>query len=254
MLQRHVEIVADIGSVADDVEDLQREFRRVGIMEADPVEAGDVGEPVEQIREGPAPIDIEAIVSQFLGDQHDLLYTVTHEAFGFFDEVFDRAADVAAAHKRDGAEGAAAVTAFGYFEISVVLGSGQKTFAKQFGFIVGFELFQQEGQFEGAKPGIDLGDLLFKIIAIALTETTGDKDLIKTTLLFELYLAENSIDGFLFGFVDKATGVDDDDIVVFPAVLVNDVDIVGAELTAQHFAVHHILAAAESDDVYLILM
>src|SRR5580692_1316522 len=136
VLKRHVEVVADIGPVAHNVEDLQREFGRVSIVQPDPMQAGDISEAMEQIGEGPPPVNIEAVIGQFLRDKHDLFYAFTYEALRFFHEVFDRAADMPAAHQRDGAEGAGPVATFGNFQIGVVFRRREEPFAQQFGLVI----------------------------------------------------------------------------------------------------------------------
>src|SRR5688500_1895243 len=119
-----------------------------------------------------------------------------------------------ATHERDGAERAGAVAAFGYLEISVMFGGCQEAFSYQFGLVIGIELFQNEWQRHGAKKGGNFRDLFLQVVAIPLTEATGNIYLIQLPAAFELYLVQDGIDAFFLSLVDKSAGVDHHDIMV----------------------------------------
>ncbi len=74
----------------------------------------------------------------------------------------------------------------------------------------GFEL-------AGADDGVDLGDVLADLVAVALDEAAGDDELLGAAAVGLLVLdhLEDGVDGLLLGGVDEAAGVDDEDLGVF---------------------------------------
>jgi hypothetical protein len=128
----------------------------------------------------------------------------------------------------------------------------QQPFTQQLGFIIDFELLEQQRQFHRTEPGVYFGDLLLEVIPVAMTETSGDIDLVQSSLFLERHLVEDRIDRLFLGLVDEPTGIDDDDVVIFFCILMHHVDVIGPQLPAQHFAVDHIFTAPESDDIDLV--
>jgi hypothetical protein len=80
------------------------------------------------------------------------------------------------------------------------------------GFEDGFEL-------AGADYGVDFGDVLLDLVAVALDEAAGDDEALGFAAVGDLVLhhLEDGVDGLLLGGVDEAAGVDDEDFGVFGA-------------------------------------
>ena len=64
----------------------------------------------------------------------------------------------------------------------------------------------------GAKHAVDLRHFLQDLLLIALRKTAGDQDLLDPALRLELRHGENVVDGLGLCGLDKAAGVDDDEL------------------------------------------
>ena len=62
------------------------------------------------------------------------------------------------------------------------------------------------------------------------------------------------IDTFFFCLFNKATGIHHYNVMVRFSILMHNINIIRQQLTAQHFAVHHILATAEGDDIDFVFI
>ena len=105
---------------------------------------------------------------------------------------------------------------------------------------------RQRGVGSNADNGVDLGDLLHDLLLVALGQAAGDDDLQVRVLLLVLAGHQNVLDGFGLGGLDKAAGVDDDDVrlrgVAHGGVTVLD------EGVAEYVGVDLVLRAAEGDN------
>ena len=74
-------------------------------------------------------------------------------------------------------------------------------------------------EFAGAYYGVDFGDVLLDLVAVALDEAAGYDEALgfAAVLLLVLDHLEDGVDGLLLGGVDEAAGVDDEDFGVFGA-------------------------------------
>ena len=115
-----------------------------------------------------------------------------------------------------------------------------------------------EDSFElaGADDGVDFGDVLADLVAVALDEAACDDEALGVPFTgaavgdcLHLDHLEDSVDGLLLGGVDEGASVDDEDFGVFG---------VGGELAAgvmeeahHDFGVDEILGAAEGDETDL---
>ena len=105
---------------------------------------------------------------------------------------------------------------------------------------------RQRGVGANADNGVDLGDLLHDLLLVALGQAAGDDDLQVRVLLLVLAGHQNVLDGFGLGGLDKAAGVDDDD-VCFGRVRHGGVAVLD-EGVAENVGVHLVFGAAEGDD------
>ena len=80
MLQRHVEIFADVVVLRDRIEQTPRNPIWIGVKEPQPTQALDAGELVEQRRKPILNPQILAIAGRILPDQRDLLHSACHQS------------------------------------------------------------------------------------------------------------------------------------------------------------------------------
>ena len=92
-------------------------------------------------------------------------------------------------------------------------------------------------------------DIAERFMAVPLAEATGHIHLVQLTPAFAFHLFEDGLHTFFLGFVDKATGIHYHDIVVGSFVFMHHGNIIGTQLSAEHLAVHHVLAATKGDDI-----
>ena len=105
--------------------------------------------------------------------------------------------------------------------------------------------FEYLTQFVGTKNKIDFGNLLEKLISIALSETTRNDQLPATALLLQFCHLQDCIDRLLLGTVDKAAGVDDDHVGRLPTG--RDLIPMLRQGSKHHFAVDQVLRTAQAD-------
>ena len=108
--------------------------------------------------------------------------------------------------------------------------------------------FQNGFELAGADDGVDFGDVLADLVAVALDEAAGNDELLGAAAVADLVLdhLEDGVDGFLLGGVDEGAGVDDEDVGVFGA---GGELAAGAMEQAHHdLGVDEVFGAAEGDE------
>ncbi len=101
---------------------------RVNVVQAHPyaqaaqgfAEFGHAGFHRRAVPEAGAVFHIDAVGAGVLGDHQQLFHAGFDQTLGFVEHVADRAADQLAAHRRDDAEAAAVVAAFGNLQVRIV--------------------------------------------------------------------------------------------------------------------------------------
>lgn len=125
VLEGYVEVFADVVSLAHDAKQVVGEVGGVGVVEAYPFYAGDVGDAFYEFGDFLFFIEVGAVEGDFLFDYLKFFDSAAYEFFDFCYDVFHGAGFVFARYQGDGAVGAAAVAAFAYFDEGVVGGGGQ---------------------------------------------------------------------------------------------------------------------------------
>ena len=102
----------------------------------------------------------------------------------------------------------------------------------------------------GSDDGVDFGDVLSDLVAVALDEAAGDDEALgfAAVLLLMLDHLEDGVDGLLLGGVDEAAGVDDDDLGVFGAG--GEFGSVVMEEAHHDLGVDEVFGAAEGDEAH----
>ena len=95
-----------------------------------------------------------------------------------------------------------------------------------------------------ADHAVHLRHLCLNLVLIAFCQAAGNQNLLNDALLLEFAAGEDRFNGLLLCRVDKAAGVDDDEVGVFDVV--RNLKIV-LQLCEHQLRVHLILRAAESD-------
>ena len=89
----------------------------VGVEEAQPAQAGQYGERVEQLREAVFEAEVFAVAGGVLADEGDLANALRDEVLGLGDDGTHAPRTELAAQLRDDAEGAGVVAAFGDLDV-----------------------------------------------------------------------------------------------------------------------------------------
>ena len=96
------------------------EVDRIGVEDANPLDAVDLVQLAEQLGQADVAVEVEAVVGRVLGDEDQLAHAVGGQLARLAEHFLDRLGDVLAAHAGDGAEGAESVAALGDLQIGVV--------------------------------------------------------------------------------------------------------------------------------------
>ena len=86
VLQRDVEVLGDVVVLRDGLEQPRRDLVGVGVEEAEPREAGQDGEGVEQLREAVGEAEVFAVAGGVLADEGDLADALRDELFRLGDD------------------------------------------------------------------------------------------------------------------------------------------------------------------------
>jgi len=105
--------------------------------------------------------------------------------------------------------------------------------------------FENASQFVGTEDEINLRDFLSDICPVAFGEAPRDDELLAVPVAFHLRHLEDRVDRFLFGGIDEAAGIDDEN-VGFLFVESDGVSLPG-ERSQHHFAVDEIFGASKAD-------
>ena len=133
MLERDVEIFADVVVLGDGVEKFAGDAVGVGVEEAEPAEAFDLGERVEEGGEAVFDAEVFAVAGGVLADKGDFLDAAGDELLGFSNYGLEAAGTEFAAEIGDDAEGAGVVAALGDFDVGGGFRGGQEPWG---GFVV----------------------------------------------------------------------------------------------------------------------
>ena len=125
MLERDVEVFAHIVVLAHYAEQVQGEGVGIGVVQAYPFHAGNAGHRLHQLGNALIAVEVQSVVGQFLRDNLKFVDAAVHQLRHFLQDFLHGAADVVSGHEWDGAVGAVAVAALGYFHVGIVLGRGQ---------------------------------------------------------------------------------------------------------------------------------
>ena len=114
VLQRNVEVFADVGALPDHVEELHREVVGIGVVETDPTHTRHIGHTRDELRDVAFAVNIHTVVGQFLCDDLYLRYSLSHQFPHLLQDFVHRPTLVRTCDDGNSAIGAMAVAALGY--------------------------------------------------------------------------------------------------------------------------------------------
>ena len=120
VLQRQVDVLADLRLAGDRLDELVAEVLRVAVERAHPLELRHLDDLAQELCKLRLAVEVAAVLRRVLGDQHDFAHAVLRQVADLIADVLDAAAAVVAADVRDGAEGAAVVAALRNLDVSRV--------------------------------------------------------------------------------------------------------------------------------------
>ena len=171
MLQRDVEMLANLGVDSHLLEHVIRKICRIRIMNADPFDAGDVRQAAYKLCQTPLFVEIYTVVGGILGNEHQLLDAPFGQVGSLLHYFLHRHGDVRPANKRYGTIGATAVTTFRNLEISRTRTTLCRHPAAALG-VVGdhAEIIQKRVRATRTEPGVHFGNEPGQLVGIALTQ------------------------------------------------------------------------------------
>lgn len=236
VLERYVEIAADVAALAHEREYVLGEVARIGVVQAYPFGAGLVGEHAQEVGQTAFFVQVEAVVRKILRDENQFFGATSDKIFGALEERFHAFAFVLAADERYGTECAGTVATFGQLEVSGVARRGDDAFVEQVALVFGVERLEYFLQVFGTKVAVHLGYFFAEVVGIALAEAADDEQALDEALFLGKAVLEYGVDGFFFGVADKSAGVDDDRFGGLVGV-VEHFKAVGVELFHQLFRI-----------------
>ena len=263
MLDGHVDVLDDLGIAGDLGDQAVGHVARVAVEEADPVDALHGLELREELVEDELLVEVESVGGGVLGDEVELAGAVAGELLGLGDDDLHGLRAELAADLGDDAEGARVVAPLGEAEVGGVAGGEADAVAVDLvaGQLGGDEVECLPGPGLLEEGGADVGDLLavgdaedgvdaveafLELGAVPLGEAAGDDDGLEATLAFEVDHGADGVQGLLFGGLEEAAGVDDDDVGLL--VVGAEVEPTLGEVAQEDLAVDEVLGAAEGDE------
>ena len=241
----------------DGVEQALGDFVRIGVEEADPLfgRGLDLGEAGEQIGEAVREPQIFAVAGGVLADQVDFADALLEEAGGLGDDGFEAPAAEGAAILGDHAEGAGMIAALGDLHVGEVARGGENARGEVVievglqGVGIRFQPFADGDdafQFVGADEGVDFGQFLADIAAVAFDQAAGDDQFAGAADFLVLGHLEDGVDRFLLGGVNEAAGVDDEYVGLIG--MGGEFVAFGDELPHHDFTIDEVFGTAQTDE------
>ena len=204
-----------------------------------------------------------AVTRRLLSDQHQFLRTVSDQMLRFADDFNQRAAFLPPSQLRDNAEGAVAITAFGYLDVGHRTGGripGRIRRLRRHPIGIGQDDVGawrrsplHRGQNLIVSPGTEKEVHLWQgfsgCLAIALRKAARDDQTATTTALLVSGGRQDGVHGLVGRILHETAGVDDDGLR--PGRVVHDVMAGPGQPTGHDFAVDLIAGTAQIDQMQL---
>ena len=268
VLKRKVDILADLLALRHGGERVVVDRRRIQVKQANPFEAVNLVQHPQQPRQRPTFVAVDPVKRRVLRDEQQLLDPAIRQRARLADDRLGGPAAVAAAQRRDDAEGALVIAPFSDLDVRVMPGRGEHP--RCLGVVhVGRRRAAGRGPSEkgerraargreagdgahdlrhlaGAEHGVDLRDLGTQLVAVALGKAPGhDQAAARAVFLVPRHL-QDRINRFLFRRVDEGAGVDDEH--VGRGLVLDKLMPCIPRQTEHHLGVDEILRAAEGNE------
>ena len=234
-----------------DVQELAGEVGGIGVVEPDPLDAGQTGHAVHELGYHAFAVEVCAVARQLLCDDLKLLDAFCHQRLDFLQDVLYGAALLPSRDDGYSTVCAVSVAAFAYLEVGVVRGCSEASVVGCLVVIgiaqVGDDLLPVEFSVEA----VHLGQFGLQFLEVPLREASHDDELPQLALLLALCQPQNHVDALLLGVGDESAGVHDGDVAAGIFGIVRHAVAAKLQLADELLAVHEVLAAAEGDEVNL---
>ena len=255
VLERQVDVGTDFFFLDDEVHQFIRKVVGIEIEQADPADAVDLHQLAQQFRQQGMTGQVDAIARRVLGDEVDFLDAVGCQLLYFGDDGIDGPAVQLAPYMGNDAERAAVVAAFADFHIGTVLRrrpQAARILVVEMADIVheaGFapfldriDGFPDAVPRTGSQEGVDFRHFLHQIFFILLAQAARDDEYLAFPLRLVAGSLQYRINGFLLGFFNERTRIDDNDIRLGQVLC--DLHMAVAEDAQHDFRINKVFGAA----------
>ena len=260
MLDRQVEITADLFLRADRLDELRIDLLRIAVENADPVQLFDLTELTKKQVQRLLPVEIETVERRLLRDQNKFGHPVAGKAFRLGDQLFFRNTSVMSADLRDNAVGTVLITPLRDLQVRIM--TSGRDHSLRLDDLIPAGILKKNTLFPGKciidrlrDPGaagrpddrVDLRDLLKDLLLVSLGHAAGDHKDFQVPGLLQVSQSEDLLDALLLGLLDETAGVDHRRFR-FILVIRDLIPVFGKD--AEHFlGVDKIFVAAEGNHI-----
>ena len=252
MLEGNVEVFADFRLVRHDLDHVVGEPRRIGVMQADPLDTPDAAQLREQIRQPAAAVEIDPVIGRVLRDDHQFAHAAGGQPPRFVEHLLHRHRDVRPADERNGAVTALPVAPLADFEVGVVTRRREPPLRGQIRPPLAAQRPHDALPVLHAEELVHLGQFGAQLVGIPLRKTSHDEQPVDPTGLLGRGGAQDHVDRLLLGVADEAAGVDHYHTGIRTVAVRRDGIARRSQLRHQVLRVDRILRAAERYDVDLL--
>src|SRR5512133_1859102 len=259
MLNRYIQILANLGFIADQLYQAVRNAVGGGIQQTDPAQPVNSGQAANQGFQGRTILHVAAVAGNILGDHVDFLDPTGDQYFSLSHQRVQRSGAIGTAQLRDDAVGTAVGAPLTDLQVGVP--GGRRVEARQ-GFIVNViripdvlqltlyaaffsQNFGNAGVVTGADEDIHLGQFMGQFFLITLRQAPRNDQGVAAAIALALGQVQDGIDTFLLGLFDKGTGIDDDNIGIF--FVSGDLVLLLGEHPQHDLGINQVLRAAKAD-------
>ena len=121
MLEGYIEVLTHIRFLSHHAKQIPREMGRIGIVQTDPFHTGNICHLLNQFGDMLFTVNVNAIISQLLGNDIKLLRAVLDQLAHFIQDLLHRPTLMAPRYQRNSAIGTMTVTALRNFHVGIMV-------------------------------------------------------------------------------------------------------------------------------------
>ena len=259
VLQWHIEILGAGRRFRDGAHEPLGEPIGIGVVDAEPAQAGHFAQGADQVLQGIGIAKIAAVVGGVLGHEADFQDALGYEIPGFGHNAFDAPAALATPQFRDDAEGAGVVAALADLEVGGGFGRGEQAWAVLIVEVVrillghedlvpGADNFSDLLDVPGAQASINFGDVGQEFIAITLHQATRHDELLAGAGFLHGGGFKDGLNAFLLRGVNESAGVHHQDVGLLQ--LIRDGVALEPQVPQHDLAIHEVLGTAQGHEAH----